>query len=169
MDPFLGELRLVGFTFPPRGWANCDGQLISIQQNTALFALLGTTYGGNGTTTFALPDLRGRVPMHHGQGAGLSPHSQGEVAGTETVTLIGTQMPPHTHAISAASTADSKNPNGKFPAVTSAGSSYGSNPNLVMAPQMAAPAGGGQPHNNMQPYLALKWIIAMEGIFPSRN
>jgi microcystin-dependent protein len=168
-DPFIGELRLFGFTFAPRGWALCNGQILSIAQNTALFSLLGTTYGGNGQTTFALPDLRGRVPIHFGQGPGLSNYAQGEVAGVESVTLNTTQLPAHTHQVAAASTATSKSPSGALPAFTSGGSSYGTTPDLAMLPGMVGPSGNNLPHENRQPYLALNWCIALQGIFPSRN
>jgi microcystin-dependent protein len=172
-EAFLGELRLFGFNFNPRGWAKCDGQILSISQNTALFALLGTTYGGNGQTTFALPDLRGRANLHQGQGQGLTPRTMGEVSGTENVTLVSTQMPAHNHPASvvAASTATSKNPNNALPAFTAAGTSYGTAADLTMASNMVnvGVAGGSQPHPNMQPYLVLNWCICLEGIFPSRN
>lgn len=168
-DPFIGELRLLPFNFAPRGWATCNGQLLSIAQNQALFALIGTFYGGNGVTTFALPDLRGRVPISSGQGPGLSNYSVGEVAGVETVTLVGGQAPPHTHAVAATLTATTKNPNGALPAFTSAGASYGTNANAAMGAAMVSPNTGGQPHENRQPLLVLNWCIALQGIFPSRN
>jgi microcystin-dependent protein len=167
-EPFLGELRLFPFNFAPRGWAFCNGQILSIAQNTALFALLGTTYGGNGQTTFALPDLRGRVPISAGQGPGLTSYSLGETGGTETVTLIATQMPAHSHLVNVSNaTATSSRPNGNLPA---AGGSYtdpGDGSHFDAA--TVAPAGGSQPHENRQPYLTLNWCIALEGIFPSRN
>jgi len=169
MDPYIGELRLLGFTFAPRGWAMCNGQLLSIAQNTALFSLLGTTYGGNGVQTFGLPDLRGRAPLHMGQGPGLAPRVQGELSGTETVTLIPQQMPAHTHQVLASSDdATKKNPVGSVPAGTGS-SSYSDTADGTMLPAMIQVAGGSQPHNNMQPYLVLNWCIALEGIFPSRN
>lgn len=167
-EPFLGELKLVGFNFPPRGWAFCDGQLLSIAQNTALFALLGTTYGGNGQTTFALPDLRGRTPLHVGNGIQL-----GEEAGVESVSLNVNQLPAHGHALSGASDlANASAPGGALPAAKPRGgiSRYATPPgDTVMAPGSVTPAGGNQPHNNMQPYLVMNWVIALEGIFPSRN
>ncbi len=168
-EPFLGELRLFPYTFAPRGWAFCQGQLLPIAQNTALFSLLGTTYGGNGQTTFALPDLRGRAPISAGQGSGLSPYTLGEVGGTETVTLINNQMPQHSHGVAAASVPTTKNPNNALPSFTAAGSSYGTAADLSMSPSMLGTAGGSQPHQNMQPFLVLNWCIALEGIFPSRN
>lgn len=167
-EPFLGQIQAFGFNFAPRGWATCDGQILSIAQNTALFSLLGTTYGGNGQTTFALPDLRGRVSLHQGQGPGLTPRSLGEVSGSETVTLISSQMPQHNHIVNANTGAPVDNlPGGQLLASTAIYTTAG--PDATMNPQMIGPAGGGQPHNNMQPYLVINWCIALEGIFPSRN
>jgi microcystin-dependent protein len=167
-EPFLGEIRNFGFNFAPRGWATCGGQLLPISQNTALFALLGTIYGGDGRTTFGLPDLRGRIPMSFGQGPGLSPRTQGELSGQEQVTLTQSQLPAHSHTVSASSTATTKNPSGAIPAVTNAGASYGTTADLAMNPAMTSGPAGSQPHNNMQPYLVTNWCIALEGIFPSR-
>lgn len=169
MDPFVGEIRLFGFNFAPRGWAFCDGSLLAIAQNTALFSLLGTMYGGDGRTTFGLPDLRGRVPLGFGQGPGLTARTQGESAGSETVTLTPPQLPPHGHTVAAASTATTKNPAGAVPAFTAGGTSYGAAPDLSMSPAMIGGGGTSQPHPNMQPYLALNWCIALTGIFPPRN
>jgi microcystin-dependent protein len=172
-EPFIGEIRMVGFNFAPRGWAFCNGQLLSIASNTALFALLGTQYGGNGTTTFALPNLQSRVPMHWGQGAGLSLRQIGELAGTETVTLSSQQMPIHTHPAAASSGKGNTNsPIGrvwsKDAGVQSA--TYTSNaPDGAMAANAIANAGGSAPHDNMPPYLCVSFIIALQGIFPSRN
>lgn len=170
MDPFLGEIRLFAGNFAPRHWAFCNGQLLAIQQNTALFSLLGTMYGGNGQTTFALPDLRGRVPLHKGLGPGLSNRTQGETGGTETVTLLATQIPQHTHLLrgsSAAATAGG--PGGNVLAATSV-ASYGPGPaTAAMASQAIGSQGSTQPHENMAPTLALNYIIAMQGIFPPRN
>jgi microcystin-dependent protein len=175
-EPFLGEIRMFGGNFAPRGWAFCNGQLLSISQNTALFSLLGTTFGGNGQTTFALPDLRGRAPMHWGQGTGLTPRTLGEASGTESVTLISTQMPAHTHALNASGAqGDAPTPSGTVNAVLLDTSTqqplnlYGNAPNTTMSPTAIGMAGGSQPHNNMQPYLCVSMIIALEGIFPSRN
>ncbi|WP_345802252.1 tail fiber protein [Microbacterium sp. AZCO] len=168
MDPFIGELRLFGFTFAPQGWALCNGQLLAISQNTALFSLLGTTYGGNGQTTFALPDLRGRAPIAFGQGPGLTNRAQGEVGGEEAVTLTAATLPPHSHTVAAASAATTKNPSGSLPSVTAAGASYGTTADLVMSPAMIGGGGSNQPHDNMPPFLVLNWCIALEGIFPSR-
>ena len=169
-EPFIGELRLFGFNFNPKGWATCAGQILSISQNTALFALLGTTYGGNGQTTFALPDLRGRVPISQGQGPGLSNYSIGQVGGTETVTLTSVNLPAHTHQVRATTEdANSAQPGNNLPAAVGAGA-YGSQAaDTTMSAAMIAPAGNNQPFNNVQPYLTLNWCIALEGIFPSRN
>jgi microcystin-dependent protein len=166
-DPFIGEIILFAGNFAPRGWAFCAGQILSIQQNTALYSILGTTYGGNGTTTYALPDLRGRVPMGVGQGPGLTPRSLGEVAGTESVTLNANEMPAHVHPLPA-STHDSttKNPQGNVPAYNG---SYGTPASADTTMSPSTQSGGSQPHGNMQPYTGLNYIIALEGIFPSRN
>ena len=167
-EPFIGEIRIFGFNFAPRGWALCNGQLLSIAQNTALFSLLGTMYGGNGQTTFGLPDLRGRVPVHFGQGPGLSNYSQGEVAGSETVTLTQNQAPAHSHLVAASNgAADSTRPAGKVPATGGGYAAAGDG--STMNPAMVNSSGGSQPHENIQPYLVLNFCIAVAGIFPSRN
>ena len=178
-QPFLGEIRMFGGNFAPRGWAFCNGQILAIAQNTALFSLLGTTYGGNGQTTFALPDLRGRLPLNQGQGPGLSSYDLGRASGSETVTLLTTEMPAHTHAptntVNASARADSSTPASCVPADTGGPQIYASAPDgsTTMFPGMitttVAPVGGSQPHANMQPYLVVSFIIATEGIFPSRN
>jgi microcystin-dependent protein len=169
-DPFVAEIRIVGFNFAPRGWAFCDGQIMAISQNTALFSLLGTTYGGDGKSTFALPNLQGRAPLQHGQGPGLSPRDLGESAGSSAVTLIGSEMPSHSHALhgtGAAATTD--DPAGAWPATVPRGSLYGPAQNQVaLSPQAEGVAGGDQPHNNMQPYLTLNFCIALQGVFPAR-
>jgi microcystin-dependent protein len=166
---FVGEIRLYGFNFAPRNFALCNGQILSIAQNTALFSLLGTTYGGNGQTTFALPDLRSRVPVHQGQGPGLSSYSMGEQTGTESVTLLQTEMPAHNHLHNAANTdATDSSPQGNVPAVIPAGG-YTATPNTQMNPQSLSISGGSQPHNNLQPLLTINFCIALFGIFPSRN
>lgn len=167
-EPFLAEIRIFAGNFAPRGWAFCNGQILAIAQNTALFSLLGTTYGGNGQTTFALPDLRSRVPVHAGQGPGLSSVNLGEVSGTETVTLTVNEMPTHPHTANASNGASSASrPGGGVPA---SGGAYAPSPDgAVMNPAMIGNTGGSQPHNNRQPYLGLNFIIALEGIFPSRN
>jgi microcystin-dependent protein len=174
-DPFVAEIRIVPFNFPPKGWAFCNGQLLPISQNTALFSLLGTTYGGNGQTTFALPDVQGNAPMHPRQGPGLSLHDLGETGGSETVTLLQTEIPAHTHAMRAhnADQADAQNPSSNTSLAQSAnGLAYQSNAaqNLVtLNPAALAPAGSSQPHNNMQPYLTLNFCFALQGIFPPRS
>jgi microcystin-dependent protein len=173
-EPFLGQICSFGFNFAPRGWSQCNGQLMSISQNTALFSLLGTTYGGDGVTTFALPNLQGRVPLHQGQGPGLTNRVIGEQSGSETVTLNSTQMPQHNHIVSANSTDSNpnaaKSPAGNFPGYNDAGPLWATTSNSVtMNPQMVNLAGGNQPHENMQPYLVINFCIALEGIFPSRN
>ncbi|WP_224371934.1 phage tail protein [Hyalangium versicolor] len=174
-EPFVGEIRLFSGNFAPRGWAFCEGQLLSIAQNQALFAILGTTYGGNGQTTFALPDLRGRYPMQPGQGPGLSPRTLGEQGGVETVTLVANQMPAHNHSLAAnGAQGDQFSPQGTVPAVIidSTGqpvNAYSNTANATMAAQAMSLAGGSQPHNNMSPFLCINFIIALQGVFPSRN
>jgi len=170
VEPFIGEIRWVAFTFAPEGWAECNGQILSIAQNTALFQLLGTTYGGNGQTTFALPDMRGRMPMGDGQGPGLTNRIQGEVAGEENVTLTEAQIPAHTHPLIGSNTeASAISPSGNVPATKARVTLYSSAQNLTqMSPLAIGPAGGGQPHDNMPPFLAVKCIIALYGIFPAR-
>jgi microcystin-dependent protein len=171
-DPFLAEIRIFGFNYAPRGWASCDGQLMSISQNTALFALLGTTYGGDGRVTFGLPNLTGSAPMHPGQGPGLSPRSLGESGGTPSVTILASEMPVHTHAVAASpAEAGDRSPAANLPAAETGGiNSYAAPGTPVqMAPTMVGPAAGnGQPHNNLQPSLAVKYCIAVQGIFPQR-
>jgi len=207
-EPFLGEIRWVGFNFAPRGWATCDGQIMSIAQNTALFSLLGTTYGGNGQTTFALPDMRGRAPVHPGQGPGLSPRDLGEVGGTETVTLTLSEMPLHSHTLAGhthdipplpvevrASSfgATQASPGGNVLAKATiaqgggltpitniystgladvklaAGAAVSAQGTTGAASGPTTTAGGNAPHQNMQPFLGVNCIIALEGIFPSRQ
>ena len=170
-EPFLGEIRMFGFGFAPQGWAQCNGQLLPISQNTALFSLLGTTYGGDGTTTFALPDMQSRVPVCQGQGPGLSSYTEGQAGGAETVTLAATQMPGHTHPVKASSgAAGSDQPEGRALA-RSASHIYTAKPDTstVMNADMLGDAGGSQPHGNIQPYLAVNFCIALTGIFPARN
>lgn len=172
--PFLGEIRLVPYNFAPLGWFECDGRLLPISQYDALFALLGTTYGGDGQTTFALPDLRGRILIGQGTGPGLPPVVQGEVAGTETVTLVAPQIPGHRHPVNASGAAgNSTTPVGKAFAYLGTGTKsdkvYGPTAAGTASPAAIGPAGGSQPHENRQPTLALRYIIAFEGVFPSRN
>ena len=173
-DPFVAEIRIFPFNFAPKGWAWCDGQLLPLSQNTALFSLLGTTYGGDGKSNFALPDMQGNAPMHPGQGPGLSLHDLGETGGSETVSLLESEMTDHSHTLRAApDPADNNNPN---PTMSLANSQkefgYQStvNSNLVnMADSTLAPAGGDQPHNNLQPYLTFYFCIALQGVFPPRT
>jgi microcystin-dependent protein len=175
-NPFLGEIRMFAGDFAPLGWAFCNGQILSISQNTALFSLLGTLYGGNGTNTFALPDLRGRVPVHFGQGSGLSPYNEGQQGGSETVILTAPQLPAHTHVLNASTNA------GDLPAPAAgttvlaadgAGVTAGYTDNVTnlvaLNPQSIGSTGSGQPVPVVQPYLSVNFIIALQGIFPSRS
>jgi len=168
-EPFIGEIRVFGFNFPPRDWALCDGQLLPISQNTALFSLLGTTYGGDGRTTFGLPDLRGRVAIHPGQGPGLSDYRWGEKGGVENVTLIPGQIPSHNHPVGCSSDdANAGAPPGNYPA--SVGSPiYSNSKNANMNPAVIGNTGGSQSHTNVQPYLGVYHCIALQGIYPSRS
>lgn len=167
-EPFLGEIAIVGFNFAPRGWATCDGQLLPVTQNTALFSLLGVRFGGNGTSTFGLPDLRGRAAMGFGNGAGLTPRTLGESGGSETVTLLSTEVPAHTHTLQAGGAkADRANASGAMLAA-SADDSYGTGGSVTLAPTSVSVAGASHPHNNMQPFLTLNFMIALQGIFPPR-
>jgi microcystin-dependent protein len=176
-DPFLGEIQIFGFNFNPRGWAFCDGSLVSIQQNTALFALLGVTYGGNGQTVFGLPNLSARAACHRGSGPGLTPRFLGSSFGTGNVTLQTNQMPAHGHAVVAYSQPDAAR-RGHAPvaggALSLLGTTTAARPfsnaaaDTTLAPDMLGPAGGGMPHENRQPYLAMNFCIALQGIFPSR-
>jgi microcystin-dependent protein len=170
-EPFLGEIRLVPYNFAPRGWAFCQGQLLAISQNTALFSLLGTTYGGNGVTTFGLPDLQGRVAVHVGQGPGLSPYDLGQEGGTETVTLTSGQLAPHPHPANCLNVNGNQyQPNGGVWAVDAgANPQYGTTKAAgTMAPNIIGSSGNGQAHNNIQPYLTLNYVVALQGIFPQR-
>lgn len=175
-SPFLGEIKLFAGNFAPRGWAFCNGQLLSIAQNSALFALLGTIYGGDGVTTFALPDLRGRVPVHLGQGPGLSNYPQGTTGGAETVTLAVTQIPSHAHTLNASDLPGAAtSPANNFIAEPNPGLGKAANPafnssaSTTLAPGAVSATGGGQAHENRPPYLTLNYIISLQGIFPSRN
>lgn len=172
-DPFVAEIRIFPFNFAPRGWAFCNGQLLPLSQNTALFSLLGTTYGGNGVSNFALPNMQGNAPMHPGQGPGLSLHDLGETGGSATVTLLQSEMPAHPHALMASSTVGTKSlPTANSLARTSGATPYlppASAPLVAMSPAALGLAGGNQPHNNMQPYLTLNFNIALQGVFPPRS
>ena len=170
-EPFLSEIKIVSFNFPPKGWAFCNGQSLPINQNQALFALLGTTYGGNGQTTFNLPNLRGRLPMHEGSG-----HTLGEAAGSTAVTLNIQSMPQHSHLLTANMATVNANQNATLG--VPGGNNWANNgkqqwntaaPNATMNPQSVSNVGGSQPHTNMMPYLVLNFIIALQGIFPSQN
>jgi len=158
--------------FAPRGWAMCNGQTLAISQNTALFSLLGTTYGGNGTSTFVLPNMQGNVPVHYGQGPGLAPYDEGETGGTQVVTLLSNQMPAHNHPVSCSTQpADQPSPGGFIWAAEPTGlvNPYTTGaPNVPMA-NVIGLAGGSLPHNNLMPYLVVNFIIALQGVFPSRN
>lgn len=168
-EPFIGEVRIFGFNFAPKGWANCEGQLLPINQNQALFAILGTAYGGNGQTNFALPDLRGRMPMSFGQGPGLTPRNLGERVGQNDVTLTAQQIPAHSHTLRAsAATATTATPSaGVSLAPTNGARVYKAPGNTVTSGAGLTSTGGGQPHPNRQPYLALRFCIALNGFFPS--
>lgn len=171
-DPFVAEIRIFAFNFAPTGWAYCDGQLMPISQNTALFSLLGTTYGGDGKATFALPDLQGSAPMHPGQGPGLSLHDLGEAGGSETVTLLESEMPAHSHSVSvSAGDAYAQGPAGEKLAAGVGVGQYASmnGPQTQLSSNTLAPAGGDQPHNNMQPYLTFNFCIALVGVYPPRT
>ncbi len=171
MDPFLGEIRMFAGNYAPRGWAFCDGSLLAIRSNAALYALLGTNYGGNGTSTFALPDLRGRTPVQQGQGPGLSNYPLGSTGGVTSVTLTQVEMASHMHSVKAASDlGESTTPTGKVLARSSEGAAYGTaQPTSSMAPGAIDPAGGAQAHNNLPPYQVINFIIATQGIFPQRS
>jgi microcystin-dependent protein len=170
-DPFVAEIRIFPFNFAPKGWAWCDGQLLPLSQNTALFSLLGTTYGGDGKSTFALPDLQGSAAMHPGQGPGLSLHDLGETGGSSTVTLLQSEIPAHSHAMRA----DASDPanvkivssDSSF-AISQEGLVYQDNADTTLAPEALSPAGGGLPHNNLMPYLTFYFNIALQGVFPPR-
>jgi microcystin-dependent protein len=181
ITPFIGEFMIFAGNFAPKGWALCDGQLLSISENTPLFALIGTFYGGNGTTNFALPDMRGRLSVHQGQGSGLSPYQVGQKGGEEDHTLLTAEAPSHTHAVNAHN-------NGNTGGVSTPGAGvvmgspyaveanspavpiYSTDaPTLTMSGGMVGQTGGSVPHNNLMPYLTLNWCIALQGIFPTRN
>ena len=173
-EPYIGEIQIFGFNFAPNGWAQCAGQLIPIQQNTALFSLLGTQYGGNGTTNFALPNFQGNAACNRGQGPGLTSRDMGELFGEPTVTLTQAEMPSHQHGISVYAQNDSSKRaaspsagNGLASPATFAAFAPGNSPPVPMAQNLVGLAGGNQPHNNQQPYLAMNFCIALSGVFPS--
>jgi len=174
-EPYIGSIVMFAGNFAPRGWAFCTGQLLAISTNTALFSILGTTFGGNGTTTFALPDLRGRAAVGTGQGPGLTPVNLGETAGSENVTLLSNNMPIHNHTVGCDSTGSSSlNPSGQIPALSDDRNAsvtvYSSNaPNATMNPAMIGTSGGSQPFNIRNPFLGINFIIALQGVYPSRN
>ncbi len=173
-DPFVAEIRIFPFNFAPKGWAFCDGQILPISQNTALFSLLGTTYGGDGKSTFALPNLQGSAPMHPGQGPGLSLHDLGETGGSETVTLLESEIPAHAHFMRASGDQSDNNvPNNRMLAkpIGRGNNLYNpaTTPLVTMNPVELTPTGGSAPHNNMMPYLALNFNIALQGVFPPRS
>jgi microcystin-dependent protein len=169
-DAFVGQVSIFAFNFPPKGWAMCNGQTMGISQNTALFSLLGTTYGGNGQTTFALPNLQGRAAMDFGQGQGLQNRVLGEVGGEQGHTLQVSEIPPHSHPAHFATAADSLTPGGKYWAADPNGNvTFSAAGNEAMSPNAIGQNYGGQPHQNLQPYLVLTFCIALQGIFPSRS
>jgi microcystin-dependent protein len=180
-DPFIGQITLYPYTFPPNGWADCNGQLLPISQYAALFSLLGTQYGGNGTSNFALPDLQGRVPVGQGQLSGGGDYAMGEMGGQEAVTLGVSTMPQHTHGLSASTVnGTTNNPAGMILATPQVGGGRGQQadkgniynpapPSTPLAPASVGPAGGSQPHNNVQPSLVLRYCIALQGVFPTRS
>ena len=163
-EPFIGEIRMVGFDFPPAGWALCNGQMLPIERNEFLFSLIGDYYGGDGETTFGLPDLRGRVPVHQGDGAGLTVRDMGTFGGAEQVGLTTSQLPPHSHTQPAGGASSSTRPVGRAPAV---GGKYAEPGAKTMAP--TGVTGGAQPHENMAPFLVVSFIIALQGTYPSQT
>jgi microcystin-dependent protein len=171
MDPFVAEIRIFPFNFAPKGWAFCNGQLLPLSQNTALFSLLGTTYGGNGMSNFGLPNMQGNAPMHPGQGPGLSLHDLGEIGGSETVTLLETEIPAHTHNVNGATAdiADSNVPvnNNIGKASTKVFNTVGTA--VQMNATSISPVGSSIPHNNMMPYITLSFCIALQGVYPPRS
>src|SRR4030088_727906 len=170
-DPFVAEIRIFPFNFAPKGWAWCDGQLMPLSQNTALFSLLGTTYGGDGKSNFALPNMQGNAPMHPGQGPGLSLHALGETGGSETVTLLESEMPAHSHnwTVSKADGIDTNVTNELLAKGIGIGLYAAPGPITQLDQNAIQPAGGDQPHNNMMPYLTLFFCIALQGVYPPRT
>jgi len=173
MDPFVAEIRIFPFNFAPKGWAFCDGQILPLSQNTALFSLLGTTYGGDGKSNFALPDMQGNAPMHPGQGPGLSLHDLGETGGSDTVSLLESEIPSHSHQLvgnAFPATLPTPSPNVDIAHPQGGNVMINVLTGLVnMSDNTVAPAGGDQPHNNMQPYLTLNFCIALQGVYPPRT
>ncbi len=170
-QPYVGQIMMVGFNFAPVGWMFCDGQLLAIAENETLFNLIGTTYGGDGQTTFALPDLRGRVPVHVGTGSGLSTYVISQLSGVETVTLTVNQLPQHQHSFNPAASQNeqtSNRPDNSYPALGGYYAATANSASPVGAPTLA-PAGGNQPHSNIQPFLGINFIISLFGVFPSQN
>jgi len=177
MDPYVGEVRIFTGNYPPRGWADCNGQIMPVQQNPVLFSVIGAIYGGDGRTTFALPNLNGRVPMHQGTGPGLTPRQVGQQGGEAAVTLLESQMPNHSHTPQAldnqgklsdpAGAVWTKTPKNTRPVSDSNG--FAATPDVTMSPLALGLAGASQPHNNMQPYLPLRFIIALEGVYPPKQ
>jgi microcystin-dependent protein len=174
MDPFVAEIRIYPFNFAPKGWAFCDGQILPLSQNTALFSLLGTTYGGDGKSNFALPNMQGNAPMFWGQGPGLSLHDIGEVGGSDTVSLLESEIPSHSHDMMAIALAANRT----SPVSNTFARASGGNPYIAASPlpplvnlsdSTVAPAGGDQPHNNLMPYLTLNFCIALQGVYPPRT
>jgi microcystin-dependent protein len=166
-QPFVGEIRMFGGSFAPAGWAFCNGQVLAIADNPYLFTVIGTTYGGDGQTTFALPNLQSRIPIHKGQGSGLSNYQMGEQGGVEQVTLTTNQIPSHTHLPLASNTGGSDNPNNSYWGDSALGKPYGAAPpGLLMNPATMTPAGGSQPHENMLPFLCVTYIISLFGVVP---
>jgi microcystin-dependent protein len=171
-NPFLAEIRIFPFNFAPKGWAFCNGQLMPISQNTALFSLLGTNYGGDGKSNFALPNIQGSAPMHPGQGPGLSLHDLGETGGSDTVTLLQSEMPAHSHGVTASNQqgTDQSPINEMFAGGVGGIALYAAPGSITqLASNALTPAGGNQPHNNLMPYLTLNFCIALQGVFPARS
>ncbi len=171
MDPFVAEIRIFPFNFAPKGWAFCDGQILPLSQNTALFSLLGTTYGGDGKSNFALPNMQGNAPMHPGQGPGLSLHDLGETGGSDTVSLLESEIPSHSHGltVSQSDSTDQSLVNELYAGGVGIGMYAAPGALVALSDNAIAPAGGDQPHNNMQPYLTLNFCIALQGVYPPRT
>ena len=167
--PYVSEIKIVSFNFAPRGWALCNGQTLSINQNQALFSLLGTTYGGNGTTTFQLPNLQGMTPIHMGTSVGGQPYSEGQIGGAATVTLDLNEIPAHNHPAAGVTTVATLEPAAGNAWANSAQDPYAASANATMSPSAVSQIGGSQPHNNWPPYLVLNFVIALQGIFPTRS